>query len=312
MTWGASMDENNRVLVVDDDRSVADAVRNQLITYDYDVEVFYDAREALEHLQHEECPYDLLVLDINLPGLDGLTLAKRIRRMYSVPILFISGDITEDVALSIQAMGATAALLEKGFAAATLQERCLSLLGANQIYSQLGDLKRSFKDLMSRVELGTHSQERIQEIIQESLSAHCPGMSAQCQDRLTLIFDDRIKKKVTDAVTPESMAVTFQSSRLVKIILGLVAMILMGVMGVVKMNYTSGQANQEGLAQVRADYRASSRTLEQLQMVPQQIRQQSIDIQRLSENMQNLDTALKGLQAYANQHPGLTSSVGRP
>jgi two-component system CheB/CheR fusion protein len=68
-----------RVLVVDDNRDGADTLAMILRIYGYAIRVAYDGLAALEAA--DEFQPDVLVLDIGLPGLDGFTLAERLRGM---------------------------------------------------------------------------------------------------------------------------------------------------------------------------------------------------------------------------------------
>jgi len=66
------------VLVVDDEAAIAEAVRARLESEGYRVVVALDGPEAIE--AHREHQPDLVVLDLMLPGMDGLEVCKRIQR----------------------------------------------------------------------------------------------------------------------------------------------------------------------------------------------------------------------------------------
>ena len=67
-----------RILVVEDERLLCDGIAEDLELEKYTVDRCYDGADAYERLFVE--PYDLVILDLNLPGLDGLELLRRIRR----------------------------------------------------------------------------------------------------------------------------------------------------------------------------------------------------------------------------------------
>lgn len=67
-----------RILVVEDERLLCDGIAEDLELEKYAVDRCYDGEEAYERLFVE--PYDLVILDLNLPGMDGLELLKRIRK----------------------------------------------------------------------------------------------------------------------------------------------------------------------------------------------------------------------------------------
>ena len=60
-----------RLLIVEDEKQICDAVAKSLYDAGYEVDTCYDGEEALEYILTEN--YDLIVLDLNLPGMDGKT-----------------------------------------------------------------------------------------------------------------------------------------------------------------------------------------------------------------------------------------------
>lgn len=86
----------NRILVVDDDRDIVAALEIYLTTSGYEVSKAYNGREALEILDRE--PVDLILMDIMMPQLDGLSATERVRARSNVPILFLTAK-SEDVDL---------------------------------------------------------------------------------------------------------------------------------------------------------------------------------------------------------------------
>lgn len=78
-----------RILVVEDERKIADALKMGLTEDGYDVETAYNGNIAWKLLQEDN--YDLVVLDINLPGVNGYELCKRIRRKDTqVPVIMLT------------------------------------------------------------------------------------------------------------------------------------------------------------------------------------------------------------------------------
>jgi len=82
------MDERRKVLVVDDDASIAELMRDFLENDGFLVTMARDAEEAWSRYR-EEGP-DCLLLDVMMPGSDGFELCRRIRATGDVPILFLS------------------------------------------------------------------------------------------------------------------------------------------------------------------------------------------------------------------------------
>ena len=96
--------EQIAILVVDDEKEIADLVEIYLVSDGYKVFKANNAKEGLEILEKEEI--HLVLLDIMLPDVDGLTICKRTRELSNVPIMMLSAkdDIeTKVVSLDIGA-----------------------------------------------------------------------------------------------------------------------------------------------------------------------------------------------------------------
>jgi two-component system, OmpR family, response regulator MprA len=78
----------SRILVVEDDPALAATLERVLATEGYDVEGVGDGNEALRRAR--ERPFDLVVLDVMLPGLDGIAVCKRLRATGAIPILLLT------------------------------------------------------------------------------------------------------------------------------------------------------------------------------------------------------------------------------
>lgn len=93
-----------RILVVDDEPSITEFVSYALQKENYTVDTAGDGEQALTLI--EQKPYDLYILDIMLPGIDGYELCRRIRASYDTPILFLSardGEVNKIIGLELGA-----------------------------------------------------------------------------------------------------------------------------------------------------------------------------------------------------------------
>jgi len=79
---------SERILVIEDDPQIADLLRRGLIYEGYAVEVTADGENGLSAARDR--PPDLVLLDLMLPGIDGLTVCKRLRSASDVPILILT------------------------------------------------------------------------------------------------------------------------------------------------------------------------------------------------------------------------------
>jgi DNA-binding response OmpR family regulator len=79
---------NHKILVVDDEQSITDLLEYNLQRNGYRVVVAHDGRQALRLAQAEQP--DLILLDLMLPGLDGLEVCRALQRRGSVPIIMLT------------------------------------------------------------------------------------------------------------------------------------------------------------------------------------------------------------------------------
>ena len=95
----------NTVLVVDDEHAVRESIRMILEYEKYEVRFAQDGRSALEALRGG--PADLVLLDIKMPGMDGIEVLQEIRRQWPlVPVIMISGHGTGETASEAARLGA--------------------------------------------------------------------------------------------------------------------------------------------------------------------------------------------------------------
>ena len=100
-----------RVLVVDDEASIRDLLAKTLALAEYDVDVAPDGRSALERMRMY--PYDLLIADLKMPGMDGLTVIREAKRYKAdLPVLIITGFSTESSAIEAVNLGVAGYLIK--------------------------------------------------------------------------------------------------------------------------------------------------------------------------------------------------------
>ena len=87
-----------RIVIVDDDPTVADVVGRYLVRDGHTVECVHDGHEALRRIAEQQP--DLVVLDLMLPGIDGLEVCRRLRERWPIPVVMLTalGDETDRLA----------------------------------------------------------------------------------------------------------------------------------------------------------------------------------------------------------------------
>ncbi len=132
------------LLIVDEDASLANFLSQELQAESFAVDVLHDGEAALKALR-EERRYDLLILDLNLPRLDGMSLIQRVRpEKPRLPMLVLTArSRVEDKVLAFQS--GTDDFVTKPFSFAELLARVNALLrrqsGVIPNMSEVGDLK---------------------------------------------------------------------------------------------------------------------------------------------------------------------------
>lgn len=81
--------EERRILIIEDEQKIADTLKSGLSENGYEVDVAYDGKIGLKLF--ETYPYNLIVLDINLPGINGYELCNRVRAVNAqIPIIMLT------------------------------------------------------------------------------------------------------------------------------------------------------------------------------------------------------------------------------
>ena len=93
-----------RVLVVDDEAAIRDLLSKTLALAEYDVDMAPDGRTALERLRI--IAYELLITDLKMPGVDGLSVIREARRLKAdLPVIIITGFSNEASAIEAVNLG---------------------------------------------------------------------------------------------------------------------------------------------------------------------------------------------------------------
>lgn len=114
-----------RILIVEDDHQIADLIELYMKNDGYDIEKAGDGMAALQRL--EGTPFDLVILDIMMPKMDGLELCKEVRKNNQVPILMVSAKV-EDMDKIIGLMTGADDYMSKPFNPLELSARVKALL----------------------------------------------------------------------------------------------------------------------------------------------------------------------------------------
>ena len=121
-----------KILIVDDEKPISDIIKFNMTKEGYEVVTAFNGREAIELFEAEKP--DIIILDLMLPEIDGLEVAKTIRKTSSVPIIMLSAKDSEfDKVIGLE-LGADD-YVTKPFSNRELQARVKALLRRSEILS---------------------------------------------------------------------------------------------------------------------------------------------------------------------------------
>lgn len=90
----------NRILVVEDEEAIAKMIAMNLRVAKYDVAIFENGREVAEEVESDHA-FDLALLDVMLPGMDGFALLE-VMKQYEIPVIFLTAK--DDVESKVQGL----------------------------------------------------------------------------------------------------------------------------------------------------------------------------------------------------------------
>ena len=122
------------LLLVEDDKMLQEIITEFFSRRDYSVFVCEDEEETMDILQKDHI--DLIFLDVMLPDTDGFTLCRRIRKIYSCPIIFLTARVSEKDKLTGYSQGADD-YVTKPFSLKVLYAKAEALLNRVRGYADI-------------------------------------------------------------------------------------------------------------------------------------------------------------------------------
>jgi PAS domain S-box-containing protein len=184
------------IILIEDDPSVLSAVRRILAREGYDVAGYADPLEALEALSGSAAAFDLIIIDINLPNLDGFDTSRRLREIPSLselPIIFISAIHTDsDRMLQGLELGAVDYII-KPFEPDIFLKKVENFVRLKQSAERIESLSRRYRLLFEEYADPTFILDRAGTVLDANTSARTIlGVDGSGPDFLDLVHaDDR-------------------------------------------------------------------------------------------------------------------------
>ena len=119
-----------RIAVVDDEKLLLQVFASLMKQYHYHADFYSNPLNAIEAILGDPARYNLIISDIRMPQMDGITFAKKVRFVLpNLPIMFMTGEMTDELKAEALKLG-NVAFLEKPFPLEqTLQEVIPKFLG---------------------------------------------------------------------------------------------------------------------------------------------------------------------------------------
>lgn len=115
-----------KMLIVEDDRLLAEAISDYFAVKGWNTEIVYDGESALEKTERNS--YQMILLDVTLPGSDGFSVCRKIREMTGAPVFFITARVMESDKLIGYAAGADD-YITKPFSLPVLYAKVMAMTG---------------------------------------------------------------------------------------------------------------------------------------------------------------------------------------
>lgn len=134
-----------RLLIVEDDHLIAEAAADYFTGKGWTAETEEDGLQVLDLLRRKN--FNLILLDVMLPGADGFSLCRKIRKISDVPVIFITARVMEEDKLNGYSLGADD-YVTKPFSLPVLYAKAMALTGRIQesrTYLEAGSLKADRK-----------------------------------------------------------------------------------------------------------------------------------------------------------------------
>ena len=87
------MEQKNRILLIDDDRDLLNLLYN-CMNEKYEVNIVWNGKQGLDFLKQKK--YSLILLDVILPGIDGFSILKKIRKNYTIPVILLTAKDSQN------------------------------------------------------------------------------------------------------------------------------------------------------------------------------------------------------------------------
>ncbi len=155
-----------RVLVVDDEKNIRLTLTQSLRALELETDAAMNGEEALSKIQRE--PYDLMLLDLRMPGMDGMEVLRRARQLRpELPVVILTAYGSVESAVEAMKLGAVD-FLQKPFSPKEIRDLCSEVLARSRLdvegaedYETHLQLAKRFVGERKFIEAGEHVRKAI-------------------------------------------------------------------------------------------------------------------------------------------------------
>ncbi len=194
---------DKRILIIDDDEDLSFIISDMLTSYGYSVTCANDPEKAFMLL--EDKPFQLILLDINLPGTTGFEVCRELRRVSTVPIIFASARTSESDRISGFDIGGDD-YLPKPYSMKELLSRVNALMRRSYGFTDKEEIV-TFGDV--EVNITSRSVDKAGEAVSLSLKEF-DLLACLCRNKNSALSKDKLLSEVWGAfssVEPSTLAV---------------------------------------------------------------------------------------------------------
>ena len=189
------MYEKERLLIIEDDENIRRELECYLSAFVYKVVAIQDFSNVVEDILSESP--DLVLLDVNLPGVSGLGICEQIRKISQVPIIFVTGNSTSMDELNCILRGGDD-YVSKPYQLPVLMARIAAVLRRTSGKPDTDSMKAEYKGVLldiasAQISKGVHKRELTKN---ELKILHClyqhPGEIVSRMDMIDFLWDNEV------------------------------------------------------------------------------------------------------------------------
>ncbi len=189
------MYEKERLLIIEDDENIRRELECYLSAFGYKVVAIQDFSNVVEDILSESP--DLVLLDVNLPGVSGLGICEQIRKISQVPIIFVTGNSTSMDELNCILRGGDD-YVSKPYQLPVLMARIAAVLRRTSGKPDTDSMKAEYKGVLldiasAQISKGVHKRELTKN---ELKILHClyqhPGEIVSRMDMIDFLWDNEV------------------------------------------------------------------------------------------------------------------------